>query len=98
MLIGGQNEVWLPITPHGTEQVVEGREELREVIEGLTLLPDDRREALIMRFALGSWRRVSFLNRYLGGTLVPRLELDLVPALRCAAHWVLVAEKPPAPA
>ena len=39
--------------PHETEQVVEGREELREVMDGLTKLPDDRREALIMRFALG---------------------------------------------
>jgi RNA polymerase sigma-70 factor (ECF subfamily) len=42
-----------PMHPHETEQVVEGREELREVMDGLTRLPDDRREALIMRFALG---------------------------------------------
>jgi RNA polymerase sigma-70 factor (ECF subfamily) len=42
-----------PSHPHGTERVVEGREELREVIERLDDLPDDRREALIMRFALG---------------------------------------------
>jgi RNA polymerase sigma-70 factor (ECF subfamily) len=38
---------------HGTEKLVEGREELRAVIENLKLLPEDRREALIMRFALG---------------------------------------------
>jgi RNA polymerase sigma-70 factor, ECF subfamily len=38
--------------PHATEQLVEGREELRDVLEGLAALPDDRREALIMRFAL----------------------------------------------
>jgi len=31
----------------------EGREELRQVIEKLDDLPDDRRDALIMRFALG---------------------------------------------
>jgi RNA polymerase sigma-70 factor, ECF subfamily len=43
--------------PHDTEQVVEGREELREVIDGLTELPDDRRDALIMRFALGMSNR-----------------------------------------
>ncbi len=42
-----------PMHPHGTERVVEGREELREVIDKLQDLPDDRREALIMRFALG---------------------------------------------
>jgi RNA polymerase sigma-70 factor (ECF subfamily) len=38
--------------PHATEQLVEGREELRDVLEGVAALPDDRREALIMRFAL----------------------------------------------
>jgi RNA polymerase sigma-70 factor, ECF subfamily len=39
--------------PHTTEQLVEGRQQLTEVIEGVRRLPDDRREALIMRFALG---------------------------------------------
>ena len=38
--------------PHETEQLVEGREELRGVLEGVAALPDDRREALNMRFAL----------------------------------------------
>jgi RNA polymerase sigma-70 factor, ECF subfamily len=38
---------------HGTEAIAEGREELRQVIEKLDDLPDDRRDALIMRFALG---------------------------------------------
>ena len=40
-------------SPHGTEEMVEGREEVKEVLEGVSKLPDDRREALIMRFALG---------------------------------------------
>jgi RNA polymerase sigma-70 factor, ECF subfamily len=52
--------------PHATEQVVEGREELREVMEGLTHLPDDRREALITRFALGMGNRE--IARALGRT------------------------------
>ena len=38
---------------HTTEQLVEGRDELSRVLEGVQQLPDDRREALIMRFALG---------------------------------------------
>ena len=38
--------------PHGTEEMVEGREEVKEVLRGVSELPDDRREALIMRFAL----------------------------------------------
>jgi RNA polymerase sigma-70 factor (ECF subfamily) len=40
-------------SPRGTEEMVEGREEVKEVLEGVSKLPDDRREALIMRFALG---------------------------------------------
>ena len=38
--------------PHPTEDVVEGREEAMEVLAGVARLPGDRREALIMRFAL----------------------------------------------
>ena len=41
------------IAPHTTEQLVEGREELTRVLGGVKRLPEDRREALIMRFALG---------------------------------------------
>jgi len=40
-------------TTHTTEDLVEGRDELARILEGVTQLPDDRREALIMRFALG---------------------------------------------
>jgi RNA polymerase sigma-70 factor, ECF subfamily len=39
--------------PHTTEQLVEGREQARHVLDGVSRLPEDRREALIMRFALG---------------------------------------------
>ena len=39
--------------PHDTADLVEGREELQAVLEGVAALADDRREALIMRFALG---------------------------------------------
>src|SRR5919201_1774895 len=40
-------------SPHPTEELVEGRQELKDVLAGVARLPDDRREALIMRFALG---------------------------------------------
>ena len=41
------------VATHTTESLVEGREELERVLAGVRQLPDDRREALIMRFALG---------------------------------------------
>ena len=37
---------------HDTEEIVAGREELRAVLRLLRTLPEDRRDALIMRFAL----------------------------------------------
>ena len=40
-------------TLHTTEDLVEGRDELARILDGVTQLPDERREALIMRFALG---------------------------------------------
>ena len=53
-------------TPHTTEGLVEGREELRGILEAVQELPDDRREALIMRFALGMDNRE--IARALGRT------------------------------
>jgi RNA polymerase sigma-70 factor, ECF subfamily len=38
---------------HDTEDIVVQREEVGRVLESVRSLPDDRREALIMRFALG---------------------------------------------
>ena len=39
--------------PHTTEALVEDREDLNRILTSVQQLPDDRREALIMRFALG---------------------------------------------
>jgi len=49
-----------------------------------------------MRWAMKSWRRVSVLNRWFAGTLAPRLELDWLPGVRCAAHFAIVAGAGPA--
>jgi hypothetical protein len=48
----------------------------------------------LMQWTLVSWRRVAFMNRFLAGTLLPRLQLDVWPALHCAAHFVVVSRKP----
>ena len=49
----------------------------------------------IMRWAMARWERVAWLNRYAGGTWLPRLELDLVPGLACAAHVAIIASHVP---
>ncbi|MGI8631009.1 MAG: RNA polymerase sigma factor [Solirubrobacterales bacterium] len=57
---------------HDTERLVEDREELAEVLSGLTQLPHDRRDALIMRFALDMDNReiAQALDRTDGATKV----------------------------
>lgn len=49
----------------------------------------------LMRWAMSSWDRVNFLNTWLGGTIAPRLVMDLLPAMACAAHVAIVARCPP---
>src|ERR687895_1783805 len=51
---------------HTTEGLVEDREDLNRILECVRRLPDDRREALIMRFALGMDNRE--IARALGRT------------------------------
>lgn len=52
--------------PGSTEDVVVGREEATAVLAGVQALPDERREALIMRFAMGMDNRE--IARALGKT------------------------------
>ncbi len=55
----------------------------------------DRISLVLMRQVLASWKRVDFFNTYLGGTLIPRIELDAIPALACAAHFFIIADSKP---
>jgi hypothetical protein len=49
----------------------------------------------LMRWVMGSWQRVSFFNTWLAGHLIPRIEMDLLPGLLCAAHFAIVAQRAP---
>lgn len=51
--------------------------------------------ARFMRWVMTSWARVEFFNTYLLGHLPPRLQLDLLPGLRCGAHFALLTPVPP---
>ena len=48
-----------------------------------------------MQFAMKSWPRIQWLNRYFAGTLMPRIEMDFVPSLACAAHFAIIAPASP---
>lgn len=49
----------------------------------------------LMRWAMGSWKRVNFMNRFMAGTLIPKIELDFVTGIACASHFIIMAKKPP---
>lgn len=55
----------------------------------------DKISLKLMRYVLASWRRVDFFNTYLAGTLLPRIELDIIPALWCAGHFMISANSKP---
>jgi molybdopterin/thiamine biosynthesis adenylyltransferase len=49
----------------------------------------------LMKFALKSWSRANFINQLPGGTVMPRVELDWLPGMLCAAHCLIVAKHAP---
>lgn len=77
----------------------------RQIIEWRAQFSDDKipeqavgvdpATARLMQWAMGSWARVNFMNRFLLGTVPPRLQLDVLPALACAAHLMLKPVKTP---
>ncbi|MFG6486118.1 nitroreductase family protein [Roseateles sp. BYS78W] len=48
----------------------------------------------LMRFVMNNWGRVEMFNRFFAGTWAPRIQLDFVPGLACAAHFLLLAKTP----
>jgi len=50
----------------------------------------------LMHWLMPRWPLMRFVNRWLGGSIPPRVQLDLLPGLRCGAHIALVAARPPA--
>lgn len=51
--------------------------------------------ARLMQWVMKSWERVAFFNRFLGGTYLPRVQLDLMPGLFCGAHIAITATNAP---
>ncbi len=49
----------------------------------------------LMRWIMRSWPRFSFFSHIPGATIPPRIGLDILPALRSSAHFVLLAPSPP---
>jgi hypothetical protein len=54
----------------------------------------DKATLKLMKWAMVSWKRMSTMNALMG-TWAPRLQMDLIPGLACAAHFVLKARQQP---
>lgn len=54
----------------------------------------DPATARLMQWVMRKWSRVEFFNRYLLGTVAPRVQLDVLPALACAAHVLMRPRRP----
>ena len=48
----------------------------------------------MMHWSMQSWERVDFLNNYMMGTLMPRIELDLLPGILCGSHFAIISKEP----
>lgn len=64
-----------------------------------TGLPDqaiglDAMTLKMMRWAMASWDRVRMMNR-ITGTVMPRLMLDYLPGVGCAAHFMIAGKRVP---
>lgn len=55
----------------------------------------DRLTLRLMQWAMHDWQRVQRMNRFAAGTWIPRLQLDVLPSLFCAAHAVIVRRTAP---
>lgn len=77
----------------------------KEIIEWRAQFSDDRipegavgvdpLTARLMEWVMQSWSRVHFFNRFLFGTIAPRIQLDLLPALFCSSHLLVRPLSPP---
>jgi sulfur-carrier protein adenylyltransferase/sulfurtransferase len=59
-----------------------------------TKIPDqavglDALNIKMMKQVMSSWQKVQFFNRFLAGTLTPRIQLDFLPSLFCGAHFMI---------
>jgi hypothetical protein len=49
----------------------------------------------LSKWSMQSWDRMNFMAKYMGGTIVPRILMDWLPALKSNALFAIVADTPP---
>ena len=46
----------------------------------------------LMRWVMGKWSRVDAMCRFFAGTLIPRIEMDVIPGVFCAGYFAVLRD------
>ncbi|PHR83656.1 MAG: thiamine biosynthesis protein ThiF [Colwellia sp.] len=76
------------------KEIIEWKSQFSETKIPEQALGVDWVTARVMQWMFHSWSRIEFANKYLAGTVMPRIQLDFIPSLKSCAHFALQTEKP----
>lgn len=76
------------------KDIIEWRAQFSEDRVPDQALGTDPMTTRLMQFVMQSWGRVETFNRFFAGTWAPRIQLDFIPGVACAAHFLLLAKTP----
>ncbi|GAA6173991.1 hypothetical protein NBRC116592_36610 [Colwellia sp. KU-HH00111] len=76
------------------KEIIEWKAQYSETKIPEQALGVDWMTARLMQWMFHSWSRIEFTNKYLAGTLMPRIQLDFIPSLKSCAHFALQTDKP----
>jgi molybdopterin/thiamine biosynthesis adenylyltransferase len=48
----------------------------------------------LLKFGIQNWERINFMNTFLGAAIVSQLEMDFLPGINCAAHYIIEWKNP----
>jgi len=74
------------------QEIIEWKAQFSETKIPEQALGVDWVTARLMQWMFKSWDRIKFSNKYLAGTILPRIQLDFIPSLKSCAHFAIVAD------
>lgn len=76
------------------KEIIEWKAQYSETKIPEQALGVDWATARLMQWMFHSWSRIEFANKYLAGTVLPRIQLDFIPSLKSCAHFALQSKTP----
>jgi len=74
------------------KEIIEWKAQFSETKIPEQALGVDWPTARLMQWMFKSWERISFANKFLAGTILPRIQLDFIPSLKSSAHFAVRAD------